>query len=249
MTNRTLKQISYLLFFLLVFLAVGYVLYLFFKVGPTCFDGKKNQGEEGVDCGGPCVKICLPEDFKEIQISNVQFLNLGNKTILLAKILNPNSSIAAWRFNYEFTLLGTNDLILKKITGQSFIYAGEIKYLNAILNENLSNINQVKLEISNPLWIKSEYFLRPKINLLTKEVLNQNGIIYVNGKIINNDFVNFLNIKILVNFYKQNKWIGSSETMISQLKPSEILPFKVLFPQDIKLNDLETEILIEAKRT
>ena len=28
---------------------------------PTCFDGKQNQGELGVDCSGPCQKICLAE--------------------------------------------------------------------------------------------------------------------------------------------------------------------------------------------
>ena len=25
---------------------------------PSCTDGKKNQGEAGVDCGGPCARLC-----------------------------------------------------------------------------------------------------------------------------------------------------------------------------------------------
>lgn len=249
MNKRIFKQISYLSFFLLFFLILSYVLYLFFKATPTCFDGEKNQGEEGVDCGGPCSRVCLPENFKDIQVSSVKFLNIGNKTILLAKIQNPNSSIAAWQFNYEFVVLGVDGSVLKKVVGQSFIYAEEIKYLSQILNENLSNINQVELKIYNPLWVKSEYFLRPKINLLTKEILLQNGVVYLRGKIINNDFVNFENVKILVNFYKQNELIGYSETTINQIKPSETLPFEVLFPQNLDLSNIQTEILIESKRT
>lgn len=249
MDKRIFKQISYLLFFLLIFFVLGYFLYLFFKTAPTCFDGKKNQGEEGVDCGGPCFQICLPENFRDIQVSDVKFLNIGNKTILLAKIQNLNSSIAAWQFDYEFIISGTDGSVLKKVVGQSFVYAEEIKYLSQILNENLSNISRVELKIYNPLWIKSEYFLRPKINLLAKEISKQNGMVYVRGKIINNDFVVFRNVKILVNFYRQNELVGYSETTINQIKSSETLPFEILFPGGLDLNSLQTEILIEAKRT
>ena len=30
-------------------------------IEPTCFDRIQNQGEEGIDCGGPC-EPCLPYD-------------------------------------------------------------------------------------------------------------------------------------------------------------------------------------------
>jgi hypothetical protein len=29
--------------------------------GPTCSDGIQNQGETGIDCGGPCATVCPPE--------------------------------------------------------------------------------------------------------------------------------------------------------------------------------------------
>jgi len=32
------------------------------KECPTCYDGKQNQGEEGIDCGGPCYTGCMVKE-------------------------------------------------------------------------------------------------------------------------------------------------------------------------------------------
>ena len=53
---RLRKQIiSGLVIFLILFL-ISYLIFLTIRgpVAASCFDGKKNQGEEGIDCGGPC---------------------------------------------------------------------------------------------------------------------------------------------------------------------------------------------------
>ena len=55
-SNRRLAYISVVLFGVLaVVLFVGLVV---FYEAPTCFDGKRNGTEEGVDCGGSCDLIC-----------------------------------------------------------------------------------------------------------------------------------------------------------------------------------------------
>ena len=43
---------------LAIILIVGLPAFLLLYKAPTCFDGKQNQGEGGIDCGGPCVKLC-----------------------------------------------------------------------------------------------------------------------------------------------------------------------------------------------
>ena len=40
----------------LAFFALPYIL-----KAPTCSDKKQNGGESGIDCGGPCVKLCLSQ--------------------------------------------------------------------------------------------------------------------------------------------------------------------------------------------
>ena len=45
-----------------VAIIAGYFVYtVLFKVDPTCFDGKKNQDERGIDCGGVCALVCLAD--------------------------------------------------------------------------------------------------------------------------------------------------------------------------------------------
>ena len=46
-----------------------------FQLGETCFDGIQNQGEEGVDCGGPC-KPC-PSCFDGIQNQGEEGVDCG----------------------------------------------------------------------------------------------------------------------------------------------------------------------------
>lgn len=56
---RTQRQIIYLI---IVVLTVGLIIYgliWYFYPAPTCTDGKQNQNEQGIDCGGTCPKACM----------------------------------------------------------------------------------------------------------------------------------------------------------------------------------------------
>lgn len=252
MFKRYLKQIFYGAIFVLIIFSLIYAFYKIFYAQPSCFDGKQNQDEEGIDCGGPCAKICLPQNFRDIEINWVKFLKINNKIILLGQIQNPNSEIGASHFGYEFDILDSNKNIIKTISRDSFIYAEEIKYLVEFLDEREApNINSVNLQIINPIWAKAIDFKRPNLKILDKKIEenSNNDSIIVGGKIINNDFVVFKNINILVNFYIQGTWIGSSETIIDTISPKETKEFNVIFPQKTDVNNLKYEIVFEAKRT
>ena len=59
MIKRTVKQIVIIIFFLAIVFVIGFLFYkVFLEHSPTCFDGIQNQGEIGIDCEGPCEKIC-----------------------------------------------------------------------------------------------------------------------------------------------------------------------------------------------
>ncbi|MGB9608938.1 MAG: hypothetical protein ACPL3E_01025 [Minisyncoccia bacterium] len=246
---RTVKQFFYGAIFVLIIFSLIYFLYKAFFSRPTCFDHKQNQGEEGVDCGGPCPKICLPLNFRDIETNFVKFLKVNNKIILLAQIQNPNSEVGVSNFDYQFNVLDQNKNIVKTINNSSFIYAEEIKYLTEFLDEKeIPNIASVELKILNPNWTKAFNFRRPDLRLLNKNIFEKDNLINLNGKIINNDFVGFENINILVNFYNQGNWIGSSKTIINNILPQEIKEFNVVFPKNYDFNNLEAEVVIEAKR-
>jgi hypothetical protein len=56
------RQLTYVLAFLIVFGAIAFVVVRnATRTVPTCFDGKKNGDEVGVDCGGVCAFYCKDE--------------------------------------------------------------------------------------------------------------------------------------------------------------------------------------------
>ena len=55
---RFKKQSSYLILAAAVAALAVYLIYLGVKPASSCFDAKKNQNEEGIDCGGVCVIAC-----------------------------------------------------------------------------------------------------------------------------------------------------------------------------------------------
>lgn len=78
----------------LVALLITIGISVFYKT-PTCLDNKQNQGEAGVDCGGPCAKACVAD----VQPAKVRFVRAVvpgvNRTDVIAYVDNPNTGEAA----------------------------------------------------------------------------------------------------------------------------------------------------------
>lgn len=69
---------------------------------PSCADGKQNQGEQGIDCGGACAYLCSAQ-VEEASVRFVRTLAQSNRTDLIAYIDNPNRT-AATRATYRAEL-------------------------------------------------------------------------------------------------------------------------------------------------
>ena len=60
MSSRFLRRLIFGVFYLAVFGGLSYSIYLLgIRGGASCFDGRQNQSELGVDCGGSCVSCEL----------------------------------------------------------------------------------------------------------------------------------------------------------------------------------------------
>lgn len=96
------------------FLAV--VLIATFTKAPSCSDGARNQGEDGVDCGGPCPYLCTAQ----LQPPTVLFTRaLGNgagRIDIIASIENKNPSAAAKNVPYEVQV-SAGKFILQEVSG------------------------------------------------------------------------------------------------------------------------------------
>ncbi len=69
---------------------------------------------------------------------------------LQRKINNTNIRWAADSFTYALDIYGTGtSSIIKTITGNSFIYSGEIKYIFGLSDMDSKNISNVKISFSD----------------------------------------------------------------------------------------------------
>ncbi len=90
----------------------------------TCFDGKQNQGEEDIDCGGPCA-ACLGE-VKNLVVSWAKPFKLKDGVYDAAALVeNPNLFLALSSLKYKFKLYDEDGVLVAVRDGETFFNPGE----------------------------------------------------------------------------------------------------------------------------
>ena len=164
MNRRIIKQFIYGGFFLAVIFLIGFGIYWIFSSKVSCFDNKQNQSEEGIDCGGPCVS-CGIKYPKNHNASWVKTLPAGeNKTIAVSGIENPNVEVGS-EFSYSINIFSKDGAVLKTLNSDSFIYAGEKKYLVDVLDADFKNIDKAEISFSNVHFRPRSDFSKPKAEI------------------------------------------------------------------------------------
>jgi hypothetical protein len=107
-------------------LLIGLPLFLVFYHPPSCTDGKKNQDELGVDCGGSCQKIC-PFQIPEPIVKWARSLSVQSGVYnAVAYIENPNVGFGALMVPYIFRIYDKDGLLISERKGQTFVPPGKI---------------------------------------------------------------------------------------------------------------------------
>jgi len=84
---------------------------------PSCTDTVQNQGEQGVDCGGPCPYLCSTQ----VQPPIVEFVRpfspSAGRTDMIAYVDNQNPSAVVRGASYRIDLYGPDNVIVATKTG------------------------------------------------------------------------------------------------------------------------------------
>ncbi len=110
---------------LFILLTLGSVIAVFlvialtaaFYKAPSCVDGVQNQGEAGIDCGGPCPYLCTAEEQSPTVLFTQPLPNGSGRTDIIASVENKNIDAAARNVPYSIMLYGPGQSFLKEITG------------------------------------------------------------------------------------------------------------------------------------
>ncbi|MEA3463666.1 MAG: hypothetical protein U9R14_01140 [Patescibacteria group bacterium] len=169
MNKRIIKQIIVALVFFLILFTIGFLVYYFNRPQPNCFDGVKNQGEEEIDCGGPC-QPCELIHIKEIEVLSAKaILNQNNFYDVYAQIKNPNQNYGSGKVLYEFKLYDLQNNVVAQHSGSTFILPGQTKYLVQTKIESPEQINAVNLFFGSVEWEKPAKYQVPEFIIKQKE--------------------------------------------------------------------------------
>ncbi len=215
MGYRFRKQIIIILIIVLILAVIATLVYFaYFRVLPTCFDGKQNQSEEGVDCGGSCIS-CERLTIRDLGALWVKYLPLEkNRYYLVAMVVNPNPNFGLGQFSYSFVFYDSAGHQTGEQKGKDFILPNQNKYLIAGNVDVGQNFSRVELKINKPSkadWQKfsSEYQL-PSIYVQDKQfkyLEDQPGVAQASGTMKNDSAFDFDKISVSIILFNADKQI------------------------------------------
>lgn len=234
---RTRRQLIALL---IVGLLVGSAGFLFIRnllPEPTCFDNRRNQGEEEADCGGPC----LPCIFRNKKIPEVFWVRIapvrGSVYAAVAEVKNPNSALGIPRFEYVLKLFDDKDVLVIERKGESFFYANEVAHIVETDLRSERKIVRGILDIG-----KTEYAFRddnpPDLIAGEKElrVVSQNGSsTELKARLFNRTLADFRSVRVHgILLDKSQNVLAASSILLDELRGGDAKEIRFFWPGEIK---------------
>ncbi len=96
-------------------------MYWYFSIPATCSDGTQNQGETGVDIGGPCPLLDINTVQQQATLWARSFKVRDGTYTGAAYVQNANKNAGVARVRYHFSLYDPQNLLVAERTGETFI--------------------------------------------------------------------------------------------------------------------------------
>lgn len=246
--SKFFKKSFIIAVFILLFFTFIFLIWYFFSPDPTCMDGKKNQAEKGIDCGGPCTPCQQKFNAQDILINETAVIDGGNGTYdVVAKIFNPNDIIGATFFQYEFLLKDGDGNIIFTKDGSDFILPVDSKYIVqlGIKLQNASIPTSVEFLIKDIKWKKIEDMDKPQLGIYNKKYgpLASGEGSEISGILRNESIYDFNKISIVIVLRdEKGKIIGINTTEQNLVRFKEERDFKLTWPYKLNGNISSLEI-------
>jgi hypothetical protein len=108
-----------------ILLIIGAVVVAFLSVvlistlsrAPSCSDGVQNQGEAGIDCGGPCAYLCTAQELPPTVLFTKTLQASSGRIDVIAEVENKNTNAAAKNVPYKIALYDANQKLIREVSG------------------------------------------------------------------------------------------------------------------------------------
>jgi hypothetical protein len=199
-------------------LIIGLPAFLLLYKAPSCNDGKQNQGEQGIDCGGPCVKLC-PSAFlpPEVIWTKSEPVAPGLYNVA-AYVVNNNLNGAAYDVPYEMQLFDDQGVLITYKDGTITIppHRNTLAFQGSVSTEKRIPA-KVIITLDSPQWVKQTDELGDLVIADKKYSENQNSS-SLQVTLQNNAVTPYNNLSVYVVLYDgQGNAIDFSKTVIDSV--------------------------------
>lgn len=204
---------------ILSLIPIAILVYLVFRITPdaTCFDNRRNQGEEKADCGGPCAP-CL-ENLSEPVVLWTRLFKLADGLYeVVALIENTHNFAASDRFFYRMKIYNDENILIGLKEGETFINPNE-KFL--VLDPTFATGQQIPtralVEFDAVKWRYGEY-TPPNVVVVSRDFSFEVQP-RLNATLRNNDIFAVDNIQVAAVLSDEDgKVVGASLTNIDKIE-------------------------------
>jgi hypothetical protein len=195
----------------------------------------------------PCTSNCMPTDASAITTSTVQtFVSSAGHYTFLVQIANTSPGYAAQYFDYSINLYDASGTVIQSVSGSSFVYANETKYLVVPNVAIATPFVGAGLVITNPYWVASATLgSLPQFN--TENIVTDaaSSTVSVSGQIANANISTFRYVFVDVIFTgADGSPAGASQTEIDNVAPGNTVDFSVMYPQTGGINPAASRVLV-----
>ncbi len=243
------RQLQYLLGTLLFLGVLSFaILYPIVHKAPTCSDAKQNGKETGVDCGGICKRLCSAE-LAEPQILWKRAFLVSNTTYnLVAMVQNSNPSAGVEKANYEFRAYDTNNLLIGRRAGTTFIPPNqEFAIFEPRFEGGPTEIKSVILVFTSPLeWVKKPSTIQALPIRVENIAYGENDQSpSLSARITNDSIYNIPAFDSVAIVYDENRVaINASKTHIENLDTNTIKDITFTWPLPFVTQPLSQDVLL-----
>jgi len=189
-----------------------------FYKAPSCTDGVQNQGEAGIDCGGPCSRLCTVLVQPPTVLFTKAINNGAGRIDVIAQVENKNATAAARNVPFRVSLYGSDQTLIQSITGSLDLPPGTIisVFVPGIPSGKQTVVNAfLDISPSSPQW-----FSMPADTRIVPTVSNtrQGGTISsprIEAMLMNQSITVLTNVKVIVLVHNEKgDVIAASSTVV-----------------------------------
>lgn len=245
------RQFTYIAGAMLVFIfALALPIFFVTYRAPSCTDGVKNQGEFGVDCGGPCALLCKANALDLIIHWQRAFKVKDGVYNVLAYVENPNLDSGIAVIPYDFKLYDKDNLLIYERHGQTFVPPRKIFgiFESDIITDKRLPTHTFFEFLGVPAWKKSRT-LEPVLTFSNQLISRTDSAPRLAANINNPGLSPVYNTEVVAILYDaSNNAVASSRTIIDKVPATGFASLVFTWPESFSAPVSRTELLYRLLR-